>query len=97
MDCTLRVLYSGYIYILRNSGTQIKWRTVNIVHYSKYGVNFAHSLWLWAGGCSRGVDLLVLSVDGVKGLVSVDHRTKHHRLQGGWRCYRDTHPRTRKH
>lgn len=34
--------------------------------------------------CERllAVDLVVLRDDGVEGLVSVDHRAKHHRLQG---------------
>lgn len=52
---------------------------------------------LWVGGCSHGLDLHVLSVDGVEGLVSVDHSTEHHRLLGGWRCYGDPHSRSRKH
>lgn len=38
-------------------------------------------LCLRAGGCVLTVDFIVLCGDGVEGLVSVDHRAKHHRLQ----------------
>lgn len=39
------------------------------------------SVCLWVGGCCHGVDLHVLHIDGIKSLISMYHRTKHHRLQ----------------
>lgn len=63
---------------VRRCHQETRWNSSSVCHG---GHHLNVSVCLWAGGCCHGVDLHVLHIDGIKGLISMYHRTKHHRLQ----------------
>lgn len=68
--------------LLRPIDTEMSFSSEESVFPSASASPVKASLCLRAGERLLAVDLVVLSGDGVEGLVSVDHRAKHHRLQG---------------
>lgn len=86
------IMPQNHSVLMSEEGTLIIWKQLKLkstavwwchwwIKWISSSVCVKVSLCLWVGGCRHGVDFHVLSVDGFKGLVSVDHRTKHHRLQ----------------